>query len=153
MGLDYTKVDTQYTPTRWRRMAIHLLEEDTEDWNALDPSSKTWYQYVYDNVAAVVAQAISLATDSVLASEITFTFADGSGAAVDSYTVYYLAGATGSESAETIKSTGSTFGGVVSKTGTTLTGLTASTQYGIVVETTNEVGTRLSSPLFETTTA
>lgn len=153
MGLDYTKVDTTYTPTRWRRMSIHLLEEDTQDWNMLDATSKTWYQYVYDNVAAAVAQAVNLAEDSVAADEITFTFEDGTGAAVDTYKVYYLAGAAGTESAETIKSTGSEFTGTIAKAGTTLTGLASSTQHGIVVETINEVATRLSDPLFSTTSA
>lgn len=153
MGLDYTKVNQTYTPTRWRRMAVHLIEEDTEDWNMLDSTSQTWYQYVYDNVAAVVAQAINLATDTTSSTEITFTFSLGEGAAVDTYTVYYLAGAAGTEDAATIKSTGSTFGGSVSPSGTTLTGLSSSTQYGIVVETSNEVGTQISAPLFESTTA
>ena len=153
MGLDYTKVDQTYTPTRWRRMAVHLLEEDTEDWNRLDPTSKTWYQFVYDNVAALVAKALSLATDSTTSTEITFSFSLGEGAEVDTYTVYYLAGAAGTEDASTIKSTGSTFGGAVDPAGTTLTGLTSSTQYGIVVETSNEVGTQLSDPLFASTTA
>lgn len=153
MGLDYTKVDTTYTPTRWRRMSIHLLEEDTEDWNMLDASSKTWYQYVYDNVAAAVAQAVNLTEDSVAADEITFTFEDGDGAAVDTYKVYYLGSAAGTENAETIKSTGSEFVGTIAKVGTTIGSLSASTQYGIVVETINEVATRLSAPLFSTTTA
>lgn len=153
MALDYTKVNQTHTPTRWRRMAVHLIEEDPRDWAMLDPTSKTWYQYVYDNVAALVAKAISLALDTAATTELTFTFSLGEGAEVDTYTVYYLAGAAGTEDASTIKSTGSTFGGSVAPAGTTLTGLTSSTQYGIVVETTNEVGSQLSDPLFESTTA
>ena len=52
MAVDLTGVNNKETPPRFRLQAIHLIDEDTAQFNALDTGEQTFYQYVYDHIPA-----------------------------------------------------------------------------------------------------
>ena len=90
-------------------------------------------------IGAPAVPTVILVTPASTQATVTWTLSAGA----TSYDVYYIANATGSETAATIISTGTHFVGVVSNLGTVITGLTPGNVISVTVTATNTGGTSL----------
>lgn len=136
---DLTDVTINNTPKRFVEIAKYLTEVDPTQLNALDPTSKAFYDHCYEFSGVPLVVKDLAAIDGTGKATITWTD-DNTGPDVDSYKVFYKVGCAGTETkADILAST--EFTGTKDPAGTDITDVGgAGTKMGIVVAGVNEIG-------------